>query len=1187
MQHDFFVIDQAIRKPSAIGLTYDLGHATHPHAALSTTETVYQDDHILASDTGYCSLPSDPSGPTPYPPRVQEAFAVDATVNLDPSASAVGASWGSIQLANNDNKYDSIVTGGWVADGHDTRILYGTKQLEAFDGFKSGSSTGGTWVDRNNTVQSSGPAVVRQDYATVITLDAAATNSVLNSIAAGAVAGTIGSGGVAPTGGWVIVATGLAIELSAYGTPLAGGIANVLRLRFHGTTGGGAGAIYYATSGGVSGLQLGQSVAQSVFVALVAGAFTNVTQVVHQLLAADATGAAIGTTQPNIMASITNTLTRFSRAQSMPLAGAIPFTTGNASLVFYWPTGVAIDFTIDIAAPQVELGTVATPFIATSAGEVTHGDGAVNYLLHTDMSGAVAGTPGTLPTGWALALGAGVSQQVVAVGTDAVTGLKYIDLRLFGTPTSTQTVLTFGAANAIDATTGQAWCPSVYAQFTAGSQTGATFQLGCREYDSTPTMLRFGGETASPLSVNVVSRSRRIAPFVTTATTTRYVQPYLLVNYASGVALNVTFRLMAPQLEGGAVATAFIQTIATPASRPATYTMTGLPVSLNEPDATNYVRTGSPGVSNVTIAASTEVPTVCSAVPVWKHLRTATGTDSNSGTIGVVGLPSTGGSIRGSAWLWIPSSLASTKAQCSISLEGNTTGFVYGSADLTLRDQWQRVSCTANLTAGATATNLVLRILPQLAGDVVYTSAWQVEIDIGAMTSFIVPGGATPTLRAADGLYTARNILVDPPFASLVPAFVGVAGALSMDDTKMSIPLRDASYWLERPLLRSTYGGNALYDGTLELAGTLKPLIIGGSVSGTTRYGPVHNVTPVLVDPAALIYQVSDGAIGGIAALYEGGYAGGITFAGDVPDLYTGGTPSGQYRTCLARGCFQLGSNPIHAITCDVNGAAVPGSNDATPLAVAAYALLSICGVPPNLVGSTGVLGAVGATLPITSGCAVFLGPQDSPSGIDLMTRILAPAAMKLVACRDGILRAFVIASLPSAAPVKAALDSRNIVSVTPIALPSAIDPAPYRIRVGYNANYTVQTTDLSPLATTARTQYLATDTSIAQANSPSLSNAIIRPNDPPVIGASLVDHRTVTAVSAAMAAARQYVALWGVRRRLYGVEVPFAVGVGLEYGDVVTIATDIADFSGVTKAQVVGYSYRTEDASITLRVLV
>ena len=65
----------------------------------------------------------------------------------------------------------------------------------------------------------------------------------------------------------------------------------------------------------------------------------------------------------------------------------------------------------------------------------------------------------------------------------------------------------------------------------------------------------------------------------------------------------------------------------------------------------------------------------------------------------------------------------------------------------------------------------------------------------------------------------------------------------------MTIPLRDASYWLERPLLRSTYGGNALYNKIMELAGTLKPLIIGGSVSGTTRSGPVHNVTPFRLIP--------------------------------------------------------------------------------------------------------------------------------------------------------------------------------------------------------------------------------------------------------------------------------------------------------------------------------------------------
>ena len=63
--------------------------------------------------------------------------------------------------------------------------------------------------------------------------------------------------------------------------------------------------------------------------------------------------------------------------------------------------------------------------------------------------------------------------------------------------------------------------------------------------------------------------------------------------------------------------------------------------------------------------------------------------------------------------------------------------------------------------------------------------------------------------------------------------------------------------------------------GSTQLAGTLKPLVIGGSsvphlYFPNDWYGPVHNVTPVLVDPPGLIYQVSDGAIGRIAAIYRG-----------------------------------------------------------------------------------------------------------------------------------------------------------------------------------------------------------------------------------------------------------------------------------------------------------------------------
>lgn len=1185
----FFAIEQAIRRASTSGLQYDIGHATRPHGALSMLETNYDDSAILASDSGYCTQPTDPLGPTPYPPRVQEAFAIDAMVNLDPTASAVGASWGAIKLANNDGKYDPIINGGWTADGRDTHILYGVKELENFDGVRTARSTAATRLDRTNTLALAAPGELRQDYTGAITIDQNATNSVRNSTASGAVAGNIGSGGVMPPG-WQTTASGLTITLSTYRTALAGGTATVLRLRYHGTTTTTTGSLYYSITGGLSGLLVNQPVVQSFYIARSGGAFTGLTQITQWLAVTDAAGAGVATAQPNFMPAITTSLARLSRTINLPATGAAPFTTTNAGMAFYWSVGAAIDFTIDIVAPQVELGTVPTAFIATSAGEVTQGDGTVNFIAHGDMSGAVTGTPGTLPTGWNINLGTGISQQVVAIGTDGVTGRKYVDLRFFGTTGSTLTNLHFTGANAIDANAGQKWCTSVYALLAAGSQAGITFAVGVQETDGT-AFLVWDAETAKQLAVAAIgiSRARRIAPITTTNAACRYVQPSLWMSYASGIAIDFTVRLMAPQCEGGPVATAVVPTTTAVAARLPTYSVTGSPVLMNEADATNYVlSTQVPAVANVTIAASTDVPAIYAGVPVWKHTRAMIFNDN--GTINVTALPSTGVKLRASFWIWLPSSLSTKVSSVYIAIESNVTAPVAGNADLTRVDQWQRITATATLSPGKITTNIVNRVIGQAAGDVIYSSAWQMEIDTGAMTSFIPPAVAAAS-HVGDHLYTARNILLDPPYASLVPAFNGVAGSITSDDTEMTIPLRDASYWLERPLLRSTYGGNGQYDGNSALVGTLKPLIIGAGtkvgVSFPQYDGPVSNVTPVLIDPAGLIYQVNDGPIGRIAALYEGGHSGGWPNAGDVADFYDGSsTPAGQYRTCLARGCIQLGSQPTYAITLDVNGP--PIQAPATSLAVAYYALTQLCGVPQNLVGLTAnELTAIGSTHPLRNGCGLFLGPQDNPSGLDLLTRILAPFCMKLVACRDGMLRALVLAALPASPTIKAVLDDRNIINITPIDLPANISPPPYRMRVGYSDNYTIQTSGLSPLAPPSWVQYVATPSSVAQANSPLLQSSIARPNDPPVITGSIITHiGAVGALDAANQSAAQYIGLWGVRRRLYGIEVPFTVGVVLEYGDVVSITTEVGDLTGTILGQIVGYSYRSEDASITLRIL-
>jgi hypothetical protein len=482
-----------------------------------------------------------------------------------------------------------------------------------------------------------------------------------------------------------------------------------------------------------------------------------------------------------------------------------------------------------------------------------------------------------------------------------------------------------------------------------------------------------------------------------------------------------------------------------------------------------------------------------------------------------------------------------------------------------------------NLDPTAPAVGAAWGAITLLNNDAKYdpyvTGGW---ISAGRPTT-ILYGDKTPD--------TTRGVYVDPAYSALTPVFGGVAGPWQLTDTALTIPLRDASYWLERPLLRSTYGGGGGLDGTAALAGTLKPMAVGGSPTPFTGTGGIQNVPPVLVDPVNLIYQINDG-FANIVLLYEGGYAGGITFAGDVVDLYAGSTPAGQYRTCTALGCFQLGSTPTRAITCDVAGYL----NQHHLLEIAYYVATALCGMPNSLVATTSSsIPAIGAVAAATyrGGCGFWLGPNDNPTGIELLNRILGPASLVLVPCRDGTLRALNLAALPGSPTIKATIDYHNAVDIAPLALPATVDPPPYRIRVGYNDNYTQQTSDISPSATQAHKQYMATPGSVAQANSSNISAALARPNDPVIIRGSIVESTTAAAQTIAAAYAAQIVGLWGVRRRLYAISVPFSVGRTLEFGDVVTVAVPFDDLTGGQNGQIVGYGYKSDGDTITLKVLI
>ena len=430
-------------------------------------------------------------------------------------------------------------------------------------------------------------------------------------------------------------------------------------------------------------------------------------------------------------------------------------------------------------------------------------------------------------------------------------------------------------------------------------------------------------------------------------------------------------------------------------------------------------------------------------------------------------------------------------------------------------------------------------------------------------------------VRILTGIKTfdrARQYHVDPTYASLALMWAGVATPWFLSDVSLTIPIRDSSYWLERSYQQNVYGGTGTYDGTSTLSGKPLPRTRGG-----TATDPVRNITPTLVDPVHLIYDYND-APGTVVNLYEGG-ALVITRNSDTTNLYAGSTPAGQYRTDNSRGLFQLGSTPVHAITADVTGQFPVAGAITTFAQIARYMLTEDLLLPPELIDLT-TFNAVDAAYPYVSG--VYFDSATTPTGIDVLTLALSGPGGKIVCKRTGRLSIYMLRALPAAAVAVAAFDLTNIVTIVPVALPTTLDPPPYRIRSEFAHNYTLQTSDLNGASiTAAQNQFVATTGSFATWASTSVLAAFRRPNDPaPITGMLLHQADAQTVVN-------DLGALWGVRRRLYDVTVPSFQNVARDIGDVVSITYPMDDLVHGQLGQIVGYSFRSPDSSTTIRVLV
>jgi hypothetical protein len=192
-----------------------------------------------------------------------------------------------------------------------------------------------------------------------------------------------------------------------------------------------------------------------------------------------------------------------------------------------------------------------------------------NSIRNNTMVGAVAGTPGTLPTNWSSFTSlTGLTRQIVGIGTED--GVAYIDIRLSGTPSAAGTYAFYTeTSTGVAAILGQTWTVSQYIKLQAGTLTGINLvRLSFQENNSGGGYLTEQNTSVlTPTATSLVGQ-RVTASRTLNQATAAFLQPGFNVTL-SGVAIDITLRIGLPQLELGAFATSVIPTTTATVTRAA------------------------------------------------------------------------------------------------------------------------------------------------------------------------------------------------------------------------------------------------------------------------------------------------------------------------------------------------------------------------------------------------------------------------------------------------------------------------------------------------------------------------------------------------------------------------------------------------------------------------------------------
>ena len=233
----------------------------------------------------------------------------------------------------------------------------------------------------------------------------------------------------------------------------------------------------------------------------------------------------------------------------------------------------------------------------------------INSTRNNTMAGAVAGTPGTLPTYWgSFTALTGLTLSVIGTGTE--NGIAYLDIRINGTPSAAGAYnINFDSVGGIAGLTGQTWTNSAYRRLVGGSLTGVSgIRFGLAEYTAASAFIKqtFAANYATVTNAALITQKASATIATSGGATTAWLLPFDQI-ILTGVAVDFTLRFGLPQFEQGAFATSVIQTSSGAITRNADVaTMTGTNFSswFNATEGTFVVQALFGDVSSGRLAAN-------------------------------------------------------------------------------------------------------------------------------------------------------------------------------------------------------------------------------------------------------------------------------------------------------------------------------------------------------------------------------------------------------------------------------------------------------------------------------------------------------------------------------------------------------------------------------------------------------